>query len=100
MYYVELSDGPPVNFVKPAVDILFRSVARFAGKNACGVIMTGMGEDGARGLKEMREHGAETIAQDEASCVVYGMPKKAIDMDAAARVVPLQLIARTILDSV
>ena len=99
MYYLELSDGPPVNYVKPAVDILFRSVARFAGKNALGVILTGMGEDGARGLKEMREHGALTMAQDEASCVVFGMPKRAIEMEAVDRVLPLSQIPRHLLDA-
>lgn len=98
MYYIDLSDGPPVNFVKPAVDILFRSVAKYAGKNAFGVILTGMGEDGARGLKDMREHGADTVAQDEATSVVFGMPKKAIEMGGAARTLPLQTIPRAILD--
>jgi two-component system, chemotaxis family, protein-glutamate methylesterase/glutaminase len=98
MYYLELSDGPPVNYVKPAVDVLFRSVARFAGKNALGIILTGMGEDGARGLKDMREHGALTLAQDEASCVVFGMPKKAIEMDAVDRVLPLAQMPRHILE--
>lgn len=99
MYYLELSDGPPVNYVKPAVDVLFRSVARFAGKNAVGVILTGMGEDGARGLKDMREHGALTLAQDEASCVVFGMPKRAIELEAVDRVVPLAQIPRHIMDA-
>lgn len=99
MYYLELSDGPPVNYVKPAVDVLFRSVARFAGKNAVGIILTGMGEDGARGLKEMREHGALTLAQDEASCVVFGMPKRAIEMDAADRVLSLTQMPRQILEA-
>jgi two-component system chemotaxis response regulator CheB len=99
MYHVELSDGPAVNFVKPAVDILFRSVAHYAGKNAVGVILTGMGEDGARGLKEMREHGALTLAQDEASCVVFGMPKRAIDMGAVERVLPLQMMSRSIMEA-
>lgn len=99
MYYLELSDGPPVNYVKPAADVLFRSVARFAGRNAVGVILTGMGEDGARGLKEMREHGALTLAQDEASCIVFGMPKRAIEMDAVDRVLPLSQIPRHILEA-
>lgn len=99
MYYLELSDGPPVNYVKPAVDVLFRSVARFAGRNAVGVILTGMGEDGARGLKEMREHGALTLAQDEASCIVFGMPKRAIEMDAVDRVLSLSQIPRHILEA-
>ena len=100
MYYIELSDGPPVNFVRPAVDILFRSVAQQAGKNAVGAILTGMGEDGARGLKEMRDRGAATFAQDETTSVVFGMPKRAIDMGAAERVLPLQQIGRALLDAI
>jgi len=100
MYHIELSDGPPVNYVKPAVDVLFRAVAKYAGRNAVGVILTGMGEDGARGLREMKDHGAMTLAQDEATCVVFGMPKKAIDMGAADRVLPLQLMSRTIMEAV
>jgi two-component system chemotaxis response regulator CheB len=76
------SDGPLVNRHKPSVDVLFRSVARFAGGNALGIIMTGMGDDGARGLKEMRDAGARTIAQDEASCVVFGMPREAVRLGA------------------
>jgi two-component system chemotaxis response regulator CheB len=100
MYYIELSDGPAVNFVKPAVDILFRSVASQAGKNAVGAILTGMGEDGARGLKEMRDHGARTFAQDEATSVVFGMPKRAIDMDGVERVLPLQQISRALQDAI
>ena len=77
-YYVEVKDGPLVNRHRPAVDVLFRSTAQYAGANAVGIIMTGMGDDGARGLLEMREAGAYTIAQDENSCVVFGMPKEAI----------------------
>jgi len=96
-YYAEISDGPMVNFVRPSADILFRSVARYAGKNAVGVILTGMGEDGARGLREMKEAGAYTIAQDEASSVVFGMPKKAIEIGAADRVAPLDEIPGIIL---
>jgi two-component system chemotaxis response regulator CheB len=96
-YHVEIKDGPPVNRHRPSVDVLFRSVAKCAGKNALGVIMTGMGDDGARGLKEMREAGAHTIAQDEASCVVFGMPKEAIRLEAAERIEPLDHIARAIL---
>jgi two-component system chemotaxis response regulator CheB len=92
-YMVSVRDGPPVNRHKPSVDVLFRSVARCAGKNAMGVIMTGMGDDGARGLKEMRDAGARTIAQNEASCVVFGMPKEAIKMDAAEQVLPLEQIS-------
>ena len=82
-YYVEVGDGPAVNRHKPSVDVLFRSVAKAAGPNALGIIMTGMGDDGARGLLAMRETGAHTLAQDEASCVVFGMPKEAIKLGAA-----------------
>jgi two-component system chemotaxis response regulator CheB len=92
-YYVELNDGPPVNRHRPSVDVLFRSTARFAGKNAIGIIMTGMGNDGAQGLLEMKSAGAHTIAQDEKSCVVFGMPKEAIKLDAADKVLPLDQIA-------
>ena len=88
-YLVEVREGPPVNRHRPSVDVLFRSVAKYAGQNALGIIMTGMGDDGARGLKEMRDAGANTIAQDEASCVVFGMPKEAIRLNAAAHVLPL-----------
>ena len=91
-YHVEVVDGPLVNRHKPSVDVLFRSVARFAGKNGLGVIMTGMGDDGARGLKEMRDAGAATIAQDETSCVVFGMPKEAIKAGTAERVLSLDQI--------
>jgi len=88
-YHVEVIDGPLVNRHRPSVDVLFRSVAKFAGKNATGIIMTGMGDDGARGLKEMLDAGAATVAQDEASCVVFGMPKEAIKLGAAKRILPL-----------
>jgi two-component system chemotaxis response regulator CheB len=88
-YYVEVKEGPPVNRHCPSVDVLFRSAAGAAGANALGIIMTGMGDDGARGLKEMRNAGAHTIAQDEASCVVFGMPREAIKLDAAERVMSL-----------
>ena len=91
-YVVEVVDGPLVNRHKPSVDVLFRSVAKFAGSNALGIIMTGMGDDGARGLKEMHDAGAKTIAQDEASCVVFGMPKEAIKLGAADQTLPLQRI--------
>jgi len=92
-YYVEVVDGPLVNRHRPSVDVLFRSVAKFAGKNAMGVIMTGMGDDGARGLKEMHDAGARTVAQDEASSVVYGMPKEAVKLGAAERSLPLGQIS-------
>ena len=92
-YYVEVRDGPLVNRHKPSVDVLFRSVAQTAGKNALGIIMTGMGDDGARGLKEMRDAGAATVAEDESTCVVFGMPKEAIKLGGADRVLPLDQIA-------
>ena len=91
-YVVEVISAPPVNRHCPSVDVLFRSCAKYAGRNAVGVIMTGMGDDGARGLLEMRQGGARTFAQDEESCVVFGMPKEAIKMGAAERVVPLSAI--------
>ena len=91
-YLVEVRDGPPVNRHRPSVDVLFRSVARCAGRNALGVIMTGMGDDGARGLREMFDAGAQTIAQDEASSVVFGMPKEAIRLGAASRILALPSI--------
>ncbi|MBI5269987.1 MAG: chemotaxis response regulator protein-glutamate methylesterase [Burkholderiales bacterium] len=97
-YQVVVSDGPPVNRHRPSVDVLFRSVARSAGANALGVLMTGMGDDGARGLLAMRESGAVCLAQDEASCVVYGMPREAVRMEAAHRSVPLARIAAEIGD--
>ena len=96
-YLVEVVDGPLVNRHKPSVDVLFRSVAQTAGKNALGIIMTGMGDDGARGLVEMHNAGARTVAQDEASCVVYGMPREAVRMGAVDKSVPLDAIAREIL---
>lgn len=96
-YLVEVRDGPPVNRHRPSVDVLFRSVAKAAGANALGIIMTGMGDDGARGLKEMRDAGANTVAQDEASCVVYGMPREAIRLEAAARILSLDDLPSAIL---
>ena len=96
-YFVEVMDGPLVNRHRPSVDVLFRSVARCAGSNALGVIMTGMGDDGAAGLLEMRNAGAQTVAQDEESCVVFGMPKEAIKRGAVQKVVPLGDIGREIL---
>jgi two-component system chemotaxis response regulator CheB len=93
-YYVEVKEGPLVNRHRPSVDVLFRSTARYAGKNAIGVIMTGMGNDGARGLLEMKEAGASTIAQDEKSCVVFGMPNEAIKLGAVDKIVSLDQIAQ------
>jgi two-component system, chemotaxis family, protein-glutamate methylesterase/glutaminase len=96
-YFVEVIDGPLVNRHRPSVDVLFRSVAKCAGANALGVIMTGMGDDGAAGLLEMRNAGARTIAQDEDSCVVYGMPKEAVKRGAVEKTVALNAIGREIL---
>jgi two-component system chemotaxis response regulator CheB len=96
-YCVEVKDGPLVCRHRPSVDVLFRSAARYAGKNAIGVIMTGMGDDGAKGMLEMKEAGAYTIAQDETSCVVFGMPKEAIKLQAVDRVAPLEQIAGILL---
>ena len=91
-YHVSIKDGPLVSRHRPSVDVLFRSAAQYAGPNAVGVIMTGMGDDGARGLLEMRKAGAHTVAQDEESCVVYGMPKEAVALGAAERVIGLDRI--------
>jgi two-component system chemotaxis response regulator CheB len=88
-YVCRLDEGPPVNRHKPSVDVLFRSVAQEAGRNAIGVILTGMGKDGAVGLKEMRDAGSRTIAQDEATSIVWGMPGEAVAVGAAADVLPL-----------
>lgn len=96
-YYVEIKDGPLVSRHRPSVDVLFRSAARYAGKNAVGVIMTGMGDDGARGMKEMHDAGAINIAQDEASCVVYGMPQEALKFGGVHKIMPLQNIAAEVL---
>jgi len=96
-YMVEVRDGPMVSRHRPSVDVLFRSVARFAGSNAVGIIMTGMGDDGARGMKEMRDLGAATIGQNETSCVVYGMPKEAMALGAVEQELPLERIATTAL---
>ncbi|HEY4284754.1 MAG TPA: chemotaxis response regulator protein-glutamate methylesterase [Chthoniobacterales bacterium] len=92
-YFVEIKDGPLVSRHRPSVDVLFRSTARYAGRNAVGVIMTGMGDDGARGMLEMKEMGAINIAQDEATSVVFGMPAEAIKLGGTDRVLPLGLIA-------
>jgi two-component system chemotaxis response regulator CheB len=96
-YYVEVKDGPRVYHQRPSVDILFKSTAKYAGPNSIGVILTGMGADGAEGLLEMKHAGAKTIAQDEKTCIVFGMPKEAIKLGAADRVVPLGLVTQEIL---
>ncbi len=96
-YYVEIKDGPLVSRHRPSVDVLFRSAARYAGKNAVGVIMTGMGDDGAHGMKEMHDAGAVTIAQDEVTCVVYGMPHEAVKLGGVNKIMPLQNIAHEVL---
>jgi len=95
-YYVDVIDGPLVNRHRPSVDVLFRSVAKQAGANALGIIMTGMGDDGAAGLLEMRKAGARTVAQDEESCVVYGMPKEAVKRGGVEKSVALSAIGREI----
>lgn len=95
-YHVDIVDGPPVSRHRPSVDVLFRSVSKTAGKNALGIIMTGMGDDGAVGLLEMRNEGALTIGQDEQTCVVYGMPKEAVKRGAVMRTLPLGAIAGAI----
>jgi len=92
-YYVDVRDGEPVNRHRPSVDVLFLSVAQYAGRNSIGIIMTGMGGDGAKGLLQMKEAGAHTIAQDEKSCIVFGMPKEAIKLNAAEKILPLNQIA-------
>ncbi|WP_224983154.1 protein-glutamate methylesterase/protein-glutamine glutaminase [Geomonas agri] len=97
VYNVSLSQGPAVNRHRPSVDVLFRSAANSAGKNAIGVILTGMGDDGAAGMKEMRDAGAVTFAQDEASCLVYGMPKEAVQRGGVAEVAPLNLLPRKVM---
>jgi two-component system chemotaxis response regulator CheB len=96
-YYVEIKDGPLVSRHRPSVDVLFRSAARYAGKNAVGVIMTGMGDDGARGMLELKEAGARNIAQDEQSSVVFGMPNEAIKLGGVDLVRPLPAIAADVL---
>jgi len=98
-YHVAVKDGPLVSRHRPSVDVLFRSAARAAGSNAVGIIMTGMGDDGARGLLEMKQAGARTFAQDEASSIVFGMPKEAIARGAADRIIPLSHIARELLSA-
>ncbi len=98
--YVNVKTGPMVHHQRPAVDVLFRSVAKSMGRNAVGVVLTGMGADGAEGLKLMREAGARTLTQDEASCVVYGMPKAAVKLGASEKEVPLDRIAYEIMQLV
>jgi len=95
-YYVEIKDGPMVHHQRPAVDILFKSIAKSAGSNSIGAILTGMGSDGAQGLLEMKQAGAKTIAQDEKSCIVFGMPKEAIKLGAVDKVAPLGRVAEEI----
>ncbi|MDH3998395.1 MAG: chemotaxis response regulator protein-glutamate methylesterase [Desulfuromonadales bacterium] len=96
-YYVQIKDGPLVCRHRPSVDVLFRSAARYAGVNATGVIMTGMGDDGAKGMLEMKEAGATTLAQDEESCIVFGMPHEAIKHGGVKKVVTLEKIAEEVL---
>lgn len=98
VYQARVKSGPLVSRHRPSVDILFRSVARFAGRNAVGVILTGMGSDGSGGMKEMKDSGAVNIAQDEASCVVYGMPKEAVSKGGVDHILPLQAIPAKILE--
>lgn len=93
---VQVKDGPAVSRHKPSVDVLFRSVSKYAGSNALGIIMTGMGDDGAKGMKEMHDSGASTIAQNEATCVVYGMPQEAVKLGAADKILPLNKIPEMI----
>ena len=96
-YFVHVVDGPPVNRHKPSVDVLFKSAAECAGHDALAIIMTGMGDDGARGMKVMHDGGARTIAQNEETCVVFGMPKEAIKLQAVDDILPLESIARAIM---
>jgi len=96
-YFVEIKEGPLVCRHRPSVDVLFRSAARYAGRNAVGVILTGMGDDGSRGMLEMKQAGAKNIAQDEATCVVFVMPKEAIKLGAVDKILPLQNIPTAIL---
>lgn len=95
-YWVRIKDGPAVNHHRPSVDVLFQSVARTAGSSAVGVLLTGMGNDGAKGLLAMHEKGAYTLAQDEQTCVVFGMPREAIKLEAVDNVIPIQHIPRAI----
>jgi two-component system chemotaxis response regulator CheB len=97
-YLVRVKDGPRVHYQRPSVDVLFRSVAKSAGRNAVGVLLTGMGADGAKGLLEMRKSGSCTMAQDEETCIVFGMPKEAIKLGAADQVVPLHNMSQAIIN--
>ncbi len=99
-YYVQIKTGPMVHHQRPAVDVLLHSVANYAGRNAVGAVLTRMGSDGAQGLLKMREAGARTVVQDEKSCIIFGMPKEAIKLGAAEKVVPLKNIAATALKMV
>jgi two-component system chemotaxis response regulator CheB len=96
-YRAVVATGPLVCYQRPAVDVLFDSVAREAGRHAMGALLTGMGSDGAKGMLQMKQAGARTIAQDEQSCVVFGMPREAIRLGAADRVLPLHQIAQALL---
>ena len=96
-YYVQVKTGPLVHHQRPSADVMFSSVAEYAGTNAAGVILTGMGADGAKGLLKMREAGARTVAQDEKSCVVFGMPKEAIAVGGVDEVLPLRDIAQGVM---
>jgi two-component system chemotaxis response regulator CheB len=96
-YMTQLSDGPPVNRHRPSVDVLFRSAAEHAGRNVVGVILTGMGKDGAQGMLAMKESGAYNFAQDEASCVVFGMPKEAIAVGATDEILPIHEMAQGVM---
>ena len=96
-YFAVVLDGPPVNRHKPSVDVLFRSTADCAGRDALAIMLTGMGDDGARAMKQLHDLGARTIAQDEATCVVFGMPKEAIALGAVDEVMPIGQVARAIL---
>jgi two-component system chemotaxis response regulator CheB len=97
-YIARVQDGDPVNRHKPSVEVLFQSAARVAGRNAIGIMLTGMGADGARAMKEMRDAGAYNVAQDEASCVVFGMPREAINAGACQEVLPLKRIATHLME--
>jgi two-component system chemotaxis response regulator CheB len=99
-YYVNVKDGPLVHHQRPAVDVLFNSVAQYVGNNAVGVILTGMGADGAQGLLAMKGAGAKTLVQDEASCIVYGMPKEAVKIGAADKIVPLDRMTQEIVNQI